>query len=158
MQDSMYEAIYTGVYILIFIIAISVSIFLFYSVYDYSELAFEYQNRTLSDSVTINAPSNKYRLVDGSEVITYFFNYIKHDTYGENVKKTNYIISIKNISGREIVSSNSNANIVNTYNFNKLINSINVKSRYILKYVKETSNDIYVDLIEATDEQINALV
>ena len=154
----MYEAIYTGVYVLIFIVSVSISIFLFYSVYDYSELAFEYQNRVLNDSVTVNAPSNKYRLVDGSEVISYFFNYIKHDTYGETVKKTNYIVTIKNITGRDIVSSVSATNVINSYNFNKLVNSINVTSKYVLNYKKEGLNDIYIDLVEATNDQINALV
>lgn len=154
----MYEAMYTGVYVFIFVISVSISIFLFYSVYDYSELAFEYQNRVLNDSVTVNAPSNKYRLVDGSEVISYFFNYIKHDTYGETVKKTNYIVTIKNTMGAAIVSSSSSAATINSYNFNKLVNSINVKSKYVLNYTKEGSNLIYIDIVEATSEQINALV
>ena len=53
------EAIYLGIYTMIFVIALSLTVFLFSSMLDYSEEAYEYMHSLGNDAVVINAPANK---------------------------------------------------------------------------------------------------
>ena len=66
------EAIYLGIYTMIFVIALSLTVFLFSSMLDYSEEAYEYMHSLGNDAVVINAPANRHLLIDGQEVISYY--------------------------------------------------------------------------------------
>lgn len=158
MQDSSYEGIYIGIYILVFVTAISVSVFLFKGIYDFSEIAFEYKTQVLSENIAVNAPVNKYRLINGDEVVSYFFNYIKHDIYGSYSKNQPYVIRIKNRAGNVIVSSDVNTEIIKSYA--TLVGNIKTDKKYKVEYVSEdiAANKIYIDIIEASDEEVNEML
>ena len=77
MGDSAYQAIYTGVYVFVFIIAMSATIYLFMTIIDYAELSYNYGNTALDSNLIENIPTTKYQLLTGSDVITYYYNYVK---------------------------------------------------------------------------------
>lgn len=161
MENSTFEAIYTGVYIFIFVIALSITIFLFRETNDYADRAYEYNVKATESSVILNAPVQKYRLIDGNEVVSYFYNYIKRDSYGSNKTQIEYIVTIKNQSGGNIVSSDTSITPVTTLNsitFGKFTTMINVNAKYVLTYRTTLNNSVYIDIKEATQEEINTLI
>ncbi len=161
MENSTFEAIYTGVYIVIFIAALTITIFLFKTTNDYADLAFEYNERALDESVIINAPVQKFRLITGNEVISYFYNYIKRDVFGDSKTQIEYVVTIKNQSGTTIISSDTNVTpqaTINSTTFSKLTTLINLNAKYVLNYRTISQNLVYIDITEATQQQIDALV
>lgn len=161
MENSTFEAIYTGVYIFIFIIALSITIFLFKQTNDFADRAYNYNVKAIENSVILNAPAQKYRLIDGYEVVSYFYNYIKRDSFGDNKTKIEYVVTIKNQSGSTLISSDTSVTPISTLNsttLGKFIAMINVNTKYVLTYKTVTNSLVYIDIQEATQDQINATV
>lgn len=159
MEDSTYEAIYTAVYVFVFVIALSITIFMFKTIYDYSERSYEYGNKGLDESVIVNAPASKFRLINGDEVISYFYNYIKRDMFGNAKTDIDYRVNIRKLNGEVIFSSVSTPiDTINNATFYKVASSINTNTKYVLTYTSQSANLIYIDINEATDEQINSLL
>lgn len=82
MEDSTYEALYSGVYVFIFIIALSASIFLFKTVNDIADQSYRYGEQVSDPSLIVDASANQYRVINGAEVLSYYYNYVKKDLYG----------------------------------------------------------------------------
>lgn len=101
MEDSAYQALYTGVYVFIFVIAISSTIYLFVTMLNYSDLAYEYGRNVVNGNIIENISDSRYRLLTGSDVLTYYFNYTKNDKY-ESYEDTQYNITILDNNGSEI--------------------------------------------------------
>lgn len=130
MEDSSYEALYTGVYIFIFIAALTITLFLFKSVSDVAEKAYEFGNASQSGSVLVNVPVDENRYLNGSEVISYVYNYIQGDLFSSQRVNDEYEIVIKNKDGQTVI--NKRLTVANVYD--QINKTINVKSKYILKY------------------------
>jgi|GEM_PF-1927768 len=83
MEESAYNGLMVGVYVFIFITAISLTIFLFSSTISFSDKAYEYGKVTTGDSIieTTSAPQNN--VITGAELLTYYYNYKSPDKYGE---------------------------------------------------------------------------
>lgn len=161
MENSTFEAIYTGVYIVVFMAALTITIFLFKTTNDYADLAFEYNERALDESVIINAPVQKFRLINGNEVISYFYNYIKRDVFGDSKTTIEYVVTVRNQGNTPIISSDKNITSQTTLNsttYSKFVNLINLNGKYVLNYKTVSQNLVYIDITEATQQQIDALV
>ena len=92
MSDSVYQAFFTAVFIVIFIAATTITVTLFTSAMDYSEKAFEYGKLTSSDSIVeTNANVENYNIISGSELLTYYYNYVDDDKYGYTKPNEDYI-------------------------------------------------------------------
>lgn len=90
MDESAYTALYTGTYIFVFIIALSLTIFLFTEVVNYADVAYEFDEKIADNSVIMNAPYGENQLIDANEVAAYYFNYVDSDlTDTYNVKVYN---------------------------------------------------------------------
>lgn len=85
MEDSAYQAMYTGVYVFVFVIALSSTIYLFKTMSDYADLAYEYGQTVVSDNIIENISDSNQRLLTGSDVIAYYFNYTDKDKYEDEV-------------------------------------------------------------------------
>lgn len=129
MGDSAYQAIYTGVYVFVFIIAMSATIYLFMTIIDYAELSYNYGNTALDSNLIENIPTTKYQLLTGSDVITYYYNYVKKDKYEGSESDTKYNVEIFNSSGVKI--SNEAA-----------IKNIKYDQKYKLEFVSENNNGV----------------
>ena len=94
------EAIYIGIYTLIFVMALSLTIFLFSSLMSYTDEAYDYIHQQANDAVTVTGEVNRHLILTGQEVVSYYYNYVK--TTGVNLKATsgvprNYLEEIKSI-------------------------------------------------------------
>lgn len=131
MEDSAYQALYTGVYVFIFIIAISATIYLFVNMLDYSELAYEYGNKVTEGNIIENISDLRYRLLKGSDVIAYYFNYVKNDKY----EKSDSINSQYNV---EIWDKNGSRINENDLNYSKIKERIGYDNYYKIEYISES--------------------
>jgi hypothetical protein len=85
MEDSAYNSLMLGVYVFVFITAISLTIYLFSSTVSLSDNAFNYGKVTTGDSIIETTSAPKYNTVTGSELLTYYYNYISTDKYSTPV-------------------------------------------------------------------------
>lgn len=129
MGDSAYQAIYTGVYVFVFIIAMSATIYLFMTIIDYAELSYNYGNTALDSNLIENIPTTKYQLLTGSDVITYYYNYVKKDKYEGSESDTKYNVEIFNSSGTKIINEAA-------------IKNIKYDQKYKLEFVSENNNGV----------------
>lgn len=91
MSDSVYQALFTAVYVIIFVIATTITLNLFNSANSYAESAYEYGKLTSDDSVIeVESISDNSNVISGTEMFTYYYNYVSNDKYGENEAKSDY--------------------------------------------------------------------
>ena len=121
MEDSTFQAIYTGVYIFIFVAAVTTTLYMFRNVNELAENAYNYSEVSDSDSV-IKAPSEEYEL-SGSDLISYIYNYMIRDKFDNSSDA--YDNSI-NLTFQGVT--------INTTNYNSIISSIDNFSKYIITY------------------------
>ncbi len=125
MEESSFQAIYTGVYIFVFIAALTTTLYMFRNVNELAENAYNYGESVTTESV-ITAPAEKTNLTK-EDVISYYFNYIKKDKYDEGSPNTNTI----NLKINGIAQSNKS--------YKELINNLNADS-YTLTIEKYDDN------------------
>ena len=136
MDDSTSTLLYTATYVIIFVIALSLSIVLFLSVNSYADSAFSYT--TGLNSSIINTPttgleeSQKGQAhLTSSDVFSYFVNYVKKDLYDEGNSDSGYNVTITTKS-RELLSNMS---------YSDVLKAIGTDS-YILRYKGDKNIDI----------------
>ena len=78
MENSAFEAMYTGVYIFVFIAALTMTLYMFKNVNEVSENSYEYGMNTTSQSL-IDESSEKDRILNANDVISYYYNYVDYD-------------------------------------------------------------------------------
>jgi len=97
MEDSAYNSLMLGVYVFVFITAISLTIYLFSSTISFSDNAYQYGKVTTGDSIVETTSAPKYNTVTGSELLTYFYNYKSPDKYGTSTAVTYDFKNIEDI-------------------------------------------------------------
>ena len=148
------EAIYLGIYTLIFVIALSLTVFLFSSMLDYSEDAYKYMHSLENDAILVNASANRHLILNGQEVISYYYNYVKKDRFSDEDYNNNIVVSINLNTKDESPSILTGTNM----SYKDLLEKVGLNNKYILT-VGDNTNDtnIYINIIKATDEEINEL-
>lgn len=156
MEESAYEALFTGTYIFVFIIALTVTLYLFNSIMDFSDLAYEFNTTVEDKSTIINAPVEANRLLTGAEVLSYYYNYVRHDLYAEKESTINYNVTISN-------GTNSINADLEGKNLKEVAERIGIDSKYILYYRAaskdaEGKKNITIEIVKATQAQIDAML
>lgn len=160
MEESAIQAIYTGAYIFVFIVALTVTLYLFGSITDFSKLAYRYNNEVQGSATIVDAPVEQNILLNVDEVVSYYYNYVKKDLYGDEKSKgiTNYIVDIEQLRGMN-VNTTSLADV-----YNKLTNNGREKdAKYIIKYDRYTTTnngknaDVNISITKASQEDIDKL-
>ena len=154
MEESASQAIYTGAYVLVFIMSLTITLYLFNSIIDFSDLAYEYNVKSEDNATIIDAPAEANRLLTGEEVISYYYNYVKHDLYTEKVSPVNYNVDLKIGVSKEDL---------NNMSLLQISNAIGIDNKFILyykgaSYDAEGKKNIDIEITKATQEQIDALV
>lgn len=111
MDQSAFESLITGTFVLIFVIAISTTVFLFREIIDYSDKVFDASNKFVGESVLVLEyvdPTNKNNIIRGQDALAYVTNYGCYATdgytynfspkYAENYD-TKVRVRLKNTSG-----------------------------------------------------------
>ncbi len=140
MEDSTFEAMHVAVSIFVFIIAISATIYLFSSISELSERSYEYGKVKVDAAVSEQVPSENAVILDSSQVIAYYFNYVKKDLYlaPDATVKQEYKVTINTPSGT----------LTNNLTYQQVLTSVGSTRKYILEYTsKNTSGAIPVATI-----------
>lgn len=145
------EAIYIGIYTMIFVIALSLTIFLFSSLMDYTDQAYDFMHEQSNDAVMVTGEINRHLILSGQEVLSYYFNYIKKDRYSDNTVNSNVIVNINLNTKNETPLMLENKNL----SYKEAMNKIGSDNKYILTVDSRTNeNNTYINIIKATDEEL----
>lgn len=145
------EAIYLGVYTMIFVIALSLTIFLFSSLMTYTEDAYEYMHKATTDSVNVTGDENRHLILNGQEVISYYYNYIKKDSFSDKDYNSDIVVTINLNTKNESPLLLEKENI----SYKELLNKIGANNKYILTVGSNTTqNTTYINIIKATEEEL----
>lgn len=158
MEDSAFEALYTGAYVFVFIIALTVTIFLFSSITDFADLAYEYEETSGDSSVIVDTPVNQNLLLSSDEVMSYYYNYIKKDIYGDDSKKESYNVIIKTKAKDEAGADLSVISGESDMTISELSARLGKNNKYILRY-KSVDNvgNVTIEIQKATQAEIDAV-
>lgn len=136
MDDSTSTLLYTATYVIIFVIALSLSIILFFSVNSYADSAFSYT--TGLNSSIINTPTTGLEEsqkgqshLTSSDVFSYFVNYVKKDLYGEGNSDSGYNVTI----------TTKSVNLDSTMSYADALKAIGTDN-YILRYKGDKNIEI----------------
>lgn len=117
MEESSFQAIYTGVYIVIFIAALTTTLYLFNGINSLAENSYNYGN-VITGKTVIEAPNENELNLNGNDIVSYYFNYVKKDKYESGSIPADI--------------SNIDININNNYSYSRLITAVQNKN-YFLK-------------------------
>lgn len=139
MGDNAAEGIFIGVYIFIFVVALSATITLFTMINNYAELSYEYGKQVADDASLIeNVPTETHRVITGSQLISYICNYTLEDEY-----------ATKGSSGLKITYKDSDEKVItfsvegnNKDSYKTIISKININGKYTLKYISNKEFEI----------------
>lgn len=150
MENSANEALIIGAYVFVFIIALSSTVYLFNSVYKYSQLAYKYENTIDSGNLVSGIPSDNQIVMDGTDVMSYIYNYYLYDAYtnSSSINKT-YKLTIINKSNTNILQLTNNS-------YSSIYNLIDLNAKYDLKYAsveKDSDGNITAANIQITEEK-----
>lgn len=145
------EAIYIGVYVMIFVIALSLSIFLFSSLLNYSEDAYDYIHAEDNSAMLVNVPANRYLILNGQDVISYYYNYISKDRFTNKNYNNNIVVSINLNTKDEAPLMLDGENMT----YKEVVQRVGLDNKYILSVGQNTNNDYtYLNIIKATPEEL----
>ena len=160
MESSATQAIYTGTYIFVFVAALTVSLYLFNSILDFSNVAYEFEGKIEENEVIVDVPVEANRLLSADEVASYYYNYIVKDQF-EDTENTNneiekYNVKILDKNSNEIDFKNSGMEIKN---YKSVIDKLGAKEKYILKYKSvDLNGKINIQIKEATPAEIQDML
>ena len=148
METSATKAIYLGTYIFVFVAALTVTIYLFNSILEFSEEAYDFETKQASNQVIVNVPVEANRLLTSTEVASYYYNYVKKDLYSDGAQNNRYNIVIVT-KGEDIEEEDD---------YYTVMDKLGKDSKYILRYDSVDSNGIpTIKLTKAEQAEIEAM-
>lgn len=79
-MENSYEAIYTGVYLFVFVAAMTIAVYLFQGINDLANTSYDY-GKAVTDNAIIETSDEDTKYLSKEDIISYYFNYIKKDNY-----------------------------------------------------------------------------
>lgn len=146
MEQSAFDALFIGVFVIIFVVALSTTIFLFREIIDYSDEIFDASNKFVGESVLVLEgvdSTNENNIIRGVDALAYVTNYGCYSSnstyqfsrkYGEN-KDLKIRIKLKNLN-------------------NNITTHVDINGYYKLNMIKQNLNSITtVELKQLTAAQ-----
>ncbi len=149
-MDNVNEAIYIGVSAMIFVIALSLTIFLFSSMMNYAEEAYDFMHEVSNDGAVINTAVNRYLVISSEDVVSYYYNYIQKDRFNNPNYNENIVVSINYKTKDE-----APVYLADDLTYEGLIDRIGFSNKFILN-VEDNRQDrkTYINIIRATDQEL----
>ncbi len=134
-MENSYEALYTGVYLFVFVAAMTIAVYLFQGVNDLANNSYDYGKVVTGDAV-IETDTEEAQYLSKEDIISYYMNYIKKDNYDENNDDKELQLPVVEIDG------------INTNNleYSELLGKLSKKNYYITK--SSTSNKFIIKSVE----------
>lgn len=155
MEDSTSTALYTGAFIMVFVASLTISLFLFNSILDFSELAYDYNINVADNQTILNVPVGTERLLSAEEVASYYYNYVSFDLYGGDKNNETYNVQIytsTNINSSNLLKADQ------SLTYRKLIDRLGSNTTYILSYELVNNGKPVIIIKQATNDQINSML
>ncbi len=160
MEQSAYSALYTGTYIVVFITALTVTLYLFNSIVNYADLAYEFDEKVVDNSVIVNQPYGENQLLTASEVASYYFNYVSNDVSGGQELTKDFKVNIYNSTDTNEGYLLEYKDRVNQtyYSFEEVIEKLGKDTKYIMKVTKKDGDGkLYCIIRQATQAELKAI-
>ena len=150
-MESVNDALYIGIYTFIFVIALSLTIFLFSSLMSYTDHVYEYMHDLSNDGVNISLQADKHLILSSQEVVSYYYNYIKKDRLSENIVDNSVVLSINLNTKNESPIYLERTDL----SYKDLMQKLGNNTQYILTVGRNSTEDVtYLNIIKATDEEL----
>ena len=150
-MDSVNEALYIGIYTFIFVIALSLTIFLFSSLMSYTDRVYEYMHDLSNDGVNISLQADRHLILSSQEVVSYYYNYIKKDRLSENIEDNSVVLSINLNTKNESPIYLERTDL----SYKDLMQKLGNNTQYILTVGRNSNENVtYLNIIKATDEEL----
>lgn len=146
------EAIYTAVYVTIFVLALSLTIYLFSSLMSYSDEAYEYMHTINNNGVVMNTSVSRNLLLTSQEVVTYYFNYIQKDRYLNGDYDDDCTVTINLNTKNETPSYLTQDDLT----YEEVVEKLGTSDKYVLTVDKSsTVSHTNITITKATQEEID---
>ncbi len=134
-MENSYEALYIGVYLFVFVAAMTIAVYLFQGVNDLANNSYDYGKVVTGDAV-IETDTEEAKYLSREDLISYYFNYIQKDNYDKNNDDTELQLPVVEIDG------------INTNNleYSEFLGKLSKKNYYITK--SSTSNKFIIKSVE----------
>lgn len=133
MENSGFEAVYTGVYIFVFMAAFTITLYLFMSTNEVAEKAYDYGNIVTEQAIVQVSTSQDELYMSASEVVSFLFNYKVRDLYDSPYAENTCNVILQNTSGATIAVGTS---------YSDIINKLHNNSKYLFTFNSvQTLND-----------------
>lgn len=150
-MESVNDALYIGIYTFIFVIALSLTIFLFSSLMSYTDHVYEYMHDLSNDGVNISLQADRHLILSSQEVVSYYYNYIKKDRLSENIVDDSVVLSINLNTKNESPIYLERTDL----SYKDLMQKLGNNTQYILTVGRNSTEDVtYLNIIKATDEEL----
>lgn len=150
-MESVNDALYIGIYTFIFVIALSLTIFLFSSLMSYTDHVYEYMHDLSNDGVNVSLQTDRHLILSSQEVVSYYYNYIKKDRLSENIVDNSVVLSINLNTKNESPIYLERTDL----SYKDLMQKLGNNTQYILTVGRNSTEDItYLNIIKATDEEL----
>ncbi len=150
-MESVNDALYIGIYTFIFIIALSLTIFLFSSLMSYTDHVYEYMHDLSNDGVNVSLQTDRHLILSSQEVVSYYYNYIKKDRLSENIVDNSVVLSINLNTKNESPIYLERTDL----SYKDLMQKLGNNTQYILTVGRNSTEDVtYLNIIKATDEEL----
>lgn len=150
-MESVNDALYIGIYTFIFVIALSLTIFLFSSLMSYTDRVYEYMHDLSNDGVNISLQADRHLILSSQEVVSYYYNYIKKDRLSENIEDNSVVLSINLNTKNESPIYLERTDL----SYKDLMQKLGNNTQYILTVGRNSTEDVtYLNIIKATDEEL----
>ncbi len=150
-MDNAQEALYIGLYTFIFVIALSLTVGLFSSIMNYTDDAYEFMHTSSNGALIISERENRHIVLSSTEVLSYYFNYIKKDRLDSSVIENNAVVTINLNTKDETPIYLDNKNL----SYKEALQKIGQDNKYILTVGKQTNDNVtYINIVKATPEEL----
>ena len=150
-MESVNDALYIGIYTFIFVIALSLTIFLFSSLMSYTDHVYEYMHDLSNDGVNVSLQTDRHLILSSPEVVSYYYNYIKKDRLSEYIVDNSVVLSINLNTKNESPIYLERTDL----SYKDLMQKLGNNTQYILTVGRNSTEDVtYLNIIKATDEEL----
>ena len=150
-MDNAQEALYIGLYTFIFVIALSLTVGLFSSIMNYTDDAYEFMHTSSNGALIISERENRHIVLSSTEVLSYYFNYIKKDRLDSSVIENNAVVTINLNTKDETPLYLDSKNL----SYKEALQKIGQDNKYILTVGKQTNDNVtYINIVKATPEEL----
>lgn len=108
-MENSYEAIYTGVYIFVFVAALTIALYLFQGINELADVSYDY-GKTVTAGGVIETDTEDKKYLTKSDVIVYYCNYVKKDNNEQSSIDFKVNVGLQNLNYKGLMDNLAEGN------------------------------------------------